>query len=47
MTEMPEYQMRKWYWDMEWQQGGEYHDMITAISVYDNFEKFLFVDLVP
>jgi DNA polymerase I len=39
MTEMPEYQMRKWYWDMEWQQGGEYHDMITAISVYDNFEK--------
>ena len=21
MDEMPEYNLRKWYWDMEWQQG--------------------------
>ena len=37
--EMPEYKMRKWYWDMEWQQGGEYHDCITTIVVYDNYDK--------
>jgi len=37
--EMPEYDMRKWYWDMEWQQGGEHHDKITTIVVYDNFDK--------
>ena len=37
--EMPEYDMRKWYWDMEWAQGGEYHDCITTIVVYDNFDK--------
>jgi DNA polymerase elongation subunit (family B) len=36
---MPEYNMRKWYWDMEWQQGGEYHDCITTIVVYDNYDK--------
>jgi DNA polymerase I len=36
--EMPEYKMRKWYWDMEWQQGGEYHDKITTIVMYDNYD---------
>lgn len=39
IDEMPEYDMRKWYWDMEWQQGGEHHDCITTIVVYDNFDK--------
>ena len=39
ISEMPEYKMRKWYWDMEWQQGGEYHDMITTIVMYDNYDK--------
>jgi len=39
VKEMPEYKMRKWYWDMEWQQGGEYHDCITTIVVYDNYEE--------
>jgi len=39
LDSLPEYDMRKWYWDMEWQQGGEYHDFITAISVYDNYDK--------
>ena len=39
IDEMPEYKLRKWYWDMEWQQGGEYHDQLTTIVVYDNFDE--------
>jgi len=39
ITEIPEYKMRKWYWDMEWQQGGEHDGAITAIVVYDNYDK--------
>ena len=39
INEMPEYKLRKWYWDMEWQQGGEYHDCITTIVVYDNYDE--------
>ena len=39
LDEMPEYDMRKWYWDMEWQQGGEHHDKITVIVAYDNYDK--------
>jgi len=39
LHEMPEYNMRKWYWDMEWQQGGEYHDCITTIVAYDNYDE--------
>mgnify|MGYP003631673434 CR=1 FL=1 len=39
LHEMPEYDMRKWYWDMEWQQGGEHHDKITVIVAYDNYDK--------
>jgi len=39
LHEMPEYKLRKWYWDMEWQQGGEYHDCITTIVVYDNYDE--------
>ena len=37
--DMPEYNMRKWYWDMEWQQGGEHQDCITTIVMYDNYDK--------
>jgi|MDSW01.2.fsa_nt_gb DNA polymerase elongation subunit (family B) len=38
---LPEFKLRKWYWDMEWMPSGEYKDAITAISVYDNYdEKF-------
>ena len=29
--------LRKWYWDMEWMQGGEHDGAITCISVHDNF----------
>jgi len=39
INEMPEYKMRKWYWDMEWQQGGEHDGCITTIVVYDNYRK--------
>ena len=42
IEEMPEYNMRKWYWDMEWQQGGEHHDKITTIVMYDNYDKNYF-----
>ena len=37
MTEMPEYDLRKWYWDMEWMTTGEYDGAITTIAVYDNY----------
>ena len=39
IDEMPEYNLRKWYWDIEWQQGGEHHDKITTIVAYDNYDK--------
>jgi len=39
VDEMPEYNMRKWYWDMEWQQSGEHDGCITTIVVYDNYDK--------
>ena len=39
VNEMPEYNMRKWYWDMEWAQGGEHDGCITTIVVYDNYDK--------
>ena len=37
LTEMPEYKMRKWYWDMEWMNTGKYDGAITTIAVYDNY----------
>ena len=37
--EIPEYRFRKWYWDMEWQQGGEHNGSITCIVVYDNYKE--------
>ena len=39
LDELPEFKLRKWYWDMEWQQGGEHHDEITTIVMYDNYDK--------
>ena len=38
IKDIPPYNMRKWYWDMEWMQGGEYDGAITCIVVYDNYE---------
>ena len=39
IDEIPEYEMRKWYWDMEWMQGGEHDGAITCIVVYDNYKR--------
>ena len=39
LNELPEFKLRKWYWDMEWQQGGEHHDKITVIVAYDNYDE--------
>jgi len=39
IDEMPEYKMRKWYWDMEWMQGGEHDEAITCIAMYDNYDE--------
>ena len=39
IEQIKEYDLKKWYWDMEWQQGGEYDGAITCIVVYDNYDK--------
>ncbi len=39
IEEIVEYKMRKWYWDMEWMQGGEHDGAITCISMYDNYDE--------
>ena len=36
---IPEQRPRKWYWDREWMQGGDYDEQITCIVVYDNFDE--------
>ncbi len=38
LDKLPEYNMRKWYWDMEWMQGGEHDGAITCICIYDNYD---------
>ena len=42
LDKLPEFKLRKWYWDMEWQQGGEHHDEITTIVMYDNYDEKYF-----
>lgn len=37
LEEIKEYNLRKWYFDIEVQQQGIYHDSITVMTVYDNF----------
>ena len=39
LSSVKEYNLHKWYWDMEWQQGGPYDGSITTIVVYDNSNK--------
>lgn len=36
--DMPEYNLRKFYWDLEWQQGGDYDGVITCVSYYDSYQ---------
>ena len=38
LSELKEYDMRKWYWDMEWQ-FYEDAEIITTIVAYDNYDK--------
>ena len=38
-ADFPEYEMRKWYWDMEWMTVGEHEGAITCIVVYDNYDR--------
>tara|TARA_Y100000015_G_C2396246_1_gene93021 strand:+ start:4951 stop:6651 length:1701 start_codon:yes stop_codon:yes gene_type:complete len=38
IKEIPEQNLRRWYWDMEWQQGGKYDECITCIVIYDNYD---------
>ena len=42
LSELNEYNLRKWYWDMEWiTDDPEHGDAITAIVVYDSYtEKY-------
>ena len=38
LSELKEYEMRKWYWDMEWVNNDPEHgDAITCISIYDTY----------
>ena len=38
LKKVPEYELRKWYWDMEWlPEGHEHEEAITCIAVYDNY----------
>ena len=39
INEMPNYKLKKFYWDMEWQQGGEHDGKITSIGLYNNQTK--------
>ena len=39
LTSLPEYNLRKIYWDMEWQQGGEHDGAVTCISYYDSYQR--------
>ncbi len=40
---IPEYKLNKWYWDLEWQQGGEHDGAITCVSYHDGYNNFHYV----
>ena len=43
LTEIPEYNMRKWYLDIETQVGGNYDGQINALTFYDSYDKEYFI----
>lgn len=43
LTEIPEYNMRKWYLDIETQVGGNYDGQINALTFYDSYDEEYFV----
>ena len=38
LSSIPDYKMRKCFWDMEWMQGGEHDGKITCIVIYDSYD---------
>ena len=43
-TEFPNYELRKFYWDMEWVSDDHQHNgAITCICYYDSYDKFYYV----
>ena len=39
LTEIPEYNLRKWYFDIETQVGGPHDGKTTVLSLYDNYTE--------
>ena len=39
LIEIPEYNLRKWYFDIETQVGGKHDGAVTVISLYDNYTE--------
>tara|TARA_R110000751_G_scaffold4372_6_gene21433 strand:+ start:85 stop:2529 length:2445 start_codon:yes stop_codon:yes gene_type:complete len=39
LSHIKEYNLRKWYFDIETQVGGRYDGFINAISIYDNYDE--------
>ena len=43
LTEIKEYNLRKWYLDIETQVGGRYDGQINALTFYDSYDKHYYV----
>ena len=43
IDEIHEYDLCKYYWDLEWQQGGEHDGAITCVSFYCSYSKSYYV----
>ena len=43
MEEIKEYDLRKWYLDIETQVGGRYNDAINALTFYDSYDEEYYV----
>jgi len=43
VVEIPEYELCKYYWDLEWQQGGEHDGAITCVSYYCSFSETYYI----
>ena len=43
MDSIPEYNMRKWYLDIETQVGGRYDGQINALTFYDSYDEHYYI----